>query len=308
MPVVDVAHLSQHYGSRAALSDVTFSVEAGEIFALLGPNGSGKTTLFRILSTLHRPESGTASVFDCDLATDPAGAREHMGIVFQHPSLDGKLTVRENLIHHGRLYGLRGAVLTTRIVEMLERLRISDRSGQRVETLSGGLARRVELAKCFLHKPGLLIMDEPSTGLDPGARHDVWTYLEQLRQEDGVTVLVTTHLTEEGDRANRVLVLDEGRIVALDTPDALKSQIGGDVISLVTANPQALADEIAGKFGLTPKVLDGSVRFEKNDGPAFIGQLFEAFPGVIQSVRVARPTLEDVFIARTGHTLWEEKA
>jgi ABC-2 type transport system ATP-binding protein len=307
MPVVDVAHLSHHYGSRAALSDVTFSVDPGEIFALLGPNGSGKTTLFRILSTLHRPEAGTVKVFDCDLAMDPAGARARMGVVFQSPSLDPKLTVRENLVHHGHLYGLTGSTLVDRIGQMMEKLHIADRAGHRVETLSGGLARRVELAKCFLHKPGLLILDEPSTGLDPGARHDLWVYLETLRREDSVTVLVTTHLTEEGDRADRVLVLDEGRIVALDSPDTLKSQIGGDVISLVAADPQALSEQITERFGLSPKVLDGSVRFEKDDGHAFIAELFESFPRTIQSVTVARPTLEDVFIARTGHTLWEEK-
>jgi ABC-2 type transport system ATP-binding protein len=308
MSVVETENITYRYGERTALAGVTFTVDERETFALLGPNGSGKTTLFRILSTLYTPDSGKARVLGFDLGTEAHEIRKRIGIVFQNPSLDPKLTVRENLTHHGRLYGLAGRRLAARIDEMLGRLRISDRADHLVETLSGGLARRVELARGLLHSPALLILDEPSMGLDPGARHDLHTYLEDLRQNEGVTILVTTHLIEEADNASRVLVLHEGQVVALDSPSALKDQIGGDVISLVTGQPEELSRKIVDRFGLSPTVLDGSVRLEKRDAHAFIPELFESFPGLIDSVTLARPTLEDVFIARTGHRLWEGEA
>ena len=307
VPVVEVQNITHRYGDRTALSGVAFAVDEGEVFILLGPNGSGKTTLFRILSTLSKPDEGTARIFGHDVRREASRVRERTGIVFQRPSLDQKLTVRENLVHHGRLHGLRGGRLSARVQEMMERLRIADRANDLVETLSGGLSRRVELARSLLHGPGLLILDEPSAGLDPGARHDLWAYLEELRTNDGVTLLVTTHLIDEADRASRVLVLHEGCVVALDTPSSLKDQIGGDVISLTTSEPQKLSGRISDELGLRPAVLDGSVRFEKKDGHAFIARLFEVFPGMIQSVTVARPTLEDVFIARTGHGLREDE-
>jgi ABC-2 type transport system ATP-binding protein len=306
MAVVAVENIVHRYGERTALSEVTFTVDQGETFALLGPNGSGKTTLFRILSTLYTPDEGTARIFDFDVRHQADEVRKRIGIVFQSPSLDQKLTVRENLTHHGHLYGMSGRTLSSRIEEMLGRLHIADRRDHLVETLSGGLARRVELAKGLLHEPGLLILDEPSVGLDPGARHDLWVYLEALRENEGVTILVTTHLIDEADRASRVLVLHEGKVVGLDSPSALKDQIGGDVISLVSSDPAELSGKLAARFQLEPAVLDGAVRFEKDEGHSFIPELFEAFPGLISSVTVARPTLEDVFIQRTGHRLWED--
>jgi ABC-2 type transport system ATP-binding protein len=190
---------------------------------------------------------------------------------------------------------------------MIERLAVADRAGHLVETLSGGLARRVELAKGLLHRPELLILDEPSVGLDPGARHDLWVYLQRLREKEGVTILVTTHLVDEGDRSDRVLVLNQGRIVALDTPAALKEQIGGDVISIATKEPERLMGSIQEKFGITPTSFNGTLRIEKRAGHAFISQVVEAFPGLIDAVNLSKPTLEDVFIARTGHQFWEDK-
>lgn len=305
MTAVEIENLRYRYGARAALDGLSFSVDEGEMVALLGPNGSGKTTLFRLLSTLYTPVEGTIRVFGTDIREDPASVRRNIGVVFQHPSLDPKLTVEENLTHQGRLYGLSGARLRKKITEMLERLRIADRAGHRVETLSGGLARRVELARGLLHEPRLLILDEPSVGLDPGARRDLWTYLGDLRTRDGVTVLVTTHLVEEADRATRVVVLHEGKIVALDTPEALKNEIGGDVVTLRSPNPDELSEGIRTRFAIIPSVMNGSVRLESPNGPGFVADLFGAFPGMIDSVTVARPTLEDVFIARTGHRLWE---
>ena len=306
MSVVEVQDLSHYYGSHQALNGVSFDVARGEIFGLLGPNGGGKTTLFRILSTLFPPSSGSASILTSDVGRDAAEVRRKIGVVFQNPSLDVKLTVSENLFHQGHLYGLRGRVLAGRVDEMMERLRIADRRANLVETLSGGLRRRVELAKGLLHKPELLILDEPSLGLDPGARYDLWQYLEQLRESGSVTILVTTHLIDEADRCDRVLILHKGEVVASGTPAELKRRIGGDIIALATEEPDALRQKIVGKFGIEPVVLNSSVRIERSNGHEFIAELIESFPGMIDSVMLAKPTLEDVFIDRTGHRFWEE--
>jgi ABC-2 type transport system ATP-binding protein len=292
---------------RRALDGVSFDVRKGEIFALLGPNGGGKTTLFKILSTALIPTSGTATIFGFDIRTHADDVRQRIGVVFQNPSLDKKLTVLENLRYHGQLYGMRGTELKNRVSEMMERLAVADRANHLVETLSGGLARRVELAKGLLHQPHLLILDEPSVGLDPGARHDLWIYLQKLREKEGVTILVTTHLVDEGDRSDRVLVLNLGKIVALDTPAALKDQIGGDVISITSKDPEKLTARIREKFGITPASFNGTLRIEKQAGHAFISQVVDAFPELINAVNLSKPTLEDVFIARTGHRFWEEK-
>jgi len=293
--------------ARRALDGVSFDVRRGEIFALLGPNGGGKTTLFKILSTAFSPTQGNASILGFDIQKQADEVRQRIGVVFQNPSLDKKLTVLENLRYHGQLYGLRGSKLNTRVSEMMERLAVADRARHLVETLSGGLARRVELAKGLLHRPELLILDEPSVGLDPGARHDLWLYLQKLREKEGVTILVTTHLIDEGDRSDRVLVLNQGKIVALDTPAKLKEQIGGDVISIATNEPERLIGGIKTKFGITPTSLNGTLRIEKQAGHAFISQVVEAFPELIEAVNLSKPTLEDVFIARTGHRFWEDK-
>jgi ABC-2 type transport system ATP-binding protein len=293
--------------ARRALNGVSFEVRRGEIFALLGPNGGGKTTLFKILSTAVSPTSGTALIFGFDVQKQADEVRRRIGVVFQSPSLDKKLTVLENLRYHGQLYGLRGEELHSRVSEMMERLAVGDRAKDLVETLSGGLARRVELAKGLLHRPELLILDEPSVGLDPGARHDLWLYLQRLREKEDVTVLVTTHLIDEGDRSDRVLVLNQGSIVALDTPVRLKEQIGGDVISIATKDPDRLVGRIRDKFGITPTSFNGTLRIERQAGHAFISQVVDAFPDLIEAVNLSKPTLEDVFIARTGHRFWEDK-
>ena len=307
MPVVDVKNVCHSYGAHRALQDVSFAVEQAEIFALLGPNGGGKTTLFRILSTLFPPDRGSARIFDADIRTQASEVRKNIGVVFQNPSLDGKLTVRENLIHQGHLYGMHGSSLRTRIAAMMEHLRIADRSGHLVQTLSGGLQRRVELAKGLLHAPRLLILDEPSAGLDPGARHDLWEYLERLRDEEQVTILVTTHLIDEADRASRVLILNKGEVVATGSPHTLKQRIGGDIIAVTSVDAERLRDQVAERFGLQPAVLNGSLRIEKADGHRFIATLIESFPGMIDTVTLSKPTLEDVFIDCTGHRLWEDE-
>ena len=306
MAVVEVQNLSHSYGSHQALKSVSFDVAEGELFGLLGPNGGGKTTLFCILSTLFPITAGSALILATDLGRDAATVRRKIGVVFQNPSLDLKLTVSENLVHQGHLYGLRGRTLVERVDELMDRLRIVDRRSDLVEKLSGGLRRRVELAKGLLHKPKLLILDEPSAGLDPGARIDLWQYLEQLREAEGVTILVTTHLIDEADRCNRVLILHKGKVVASGTPADLKQRIGGDIIALATKDPDALKQKIADKFKIESVVFNGRVRIERSNGHEFIAELIESFPGMIDSVTLAKPTLEDVFIHRTGHRFWEE--
>jgi ABC-2 type transport system ATP-binding protein len=300
---IHVANVSHRYGERQALDGVSFEVAAGEIFVFLGPNGGGKSTLFRLLSTLLPLQAGEATILQLDLRSEIAPIRERIGVVFQSPSVDRKLTVAENLLHQGHLYGISGAALQTRITAMLEHFRLTDRRRERVETLSGGLRRRVELAKGLLHRPRLLLLDEPSTGLDPAARTDMWDYLRQLRDQDGVTVVLTTHLLEEADKADRIAIIDQGRLVALDTPDALRSTVGGDSITIEAAAPQQLAAGIQSRFGCQTQVLDNNVRLEMPSGHQWIAKLVEAFPGQIDAITLGKPSLEDVFIARTGRRL-----
>ena len=239
-PAVEVLGLGYRYGDRRALGEVTFSVSRREIFGLLGPNGSGKTTLFKILSTLMPAAEGRASVLGHDLAREPGPVRKRLGVVFQHPSLDPKLTVQENLIHHGHLYGLSGGALRSRARALLDRFDLGDRARDRAEKLSGGLKRRVELAKALLPRPELLLLDEPSTGLDPGARREFSAHLEQLRRQEGVTALLTTHLMDEAECSDRVGILDQGHLVALGAPDELKRRVGGDVVVIRARDPEQL--------------------------------------------------------------------
>jgi ABC-2 type transport system ATP-binding protein len=294
--------------ARPALAGVSFAVQPGEVFGFLGPNGGGKSTLFRILATLVRPDAGSLRVFGADLATRAREIRRALGVVFQSPSLDLQLTVRENLVHQGHLYGLGGRDLAARIAAGLERFGLAERAGQRARELSGGLRRRAEIAKALLHTPRLLLLDEPSTGLDPGARRDLWDTLAALRGE-GVTVLLTTHFMEEGDRCGRLALLSQGTVVAEGTPPELKREIGGDVITLTGLDIDAatLAGELAALHpGLDFQVRDGAVRLEHAGGHELAARLAGSLPGRIGAVTVARPTLEDVFLRRTGHRLYEE--
>lgn len=299
-PALEVERLGYDYGSRAAFRDVSFAVRKGEVFGLLGPNGAGKTTLFKVLCTLLPPAHGRARILGQDVAEQPHAVRRGIGVVFQSPSLDRKLTVAENLTHQGHLYGLSGQELAGRIRGLLERFGLAGRAGERMEKLSGGLARRLELAKGLLHRPGLLLLDEPSTGLDPGARRDFWHYLEELKSEDRVAVVLTTHILEEAEGCDRLGILHEGELVALGSPAELKEKIAGDVIQLHTRNPQKLRGQIQKRFGGKPIVVDGAVRIERPQGHRLISQLVEAFPVEIESVSLGKPTLEDVFIHQTG--------
>src|SRR5262245_42309795 len=306
-PAIDISHLAHRYGEQVAIRDLSLTVATGEIFALLGPNGSGKTTLFRVLSTLIPLQQGEVHILGYDLRTEPDAIRAQLGIVFQAPSVDKKLTVWENIMHYGRLYGLGGRELRERAEEMLNRLGVADRRGGRAETLWGGLRRRLELAQGMLHRPRLLLLDEPSTGLDPGARSDVWQYLCQVRDADGVTIVLTTHLLEEAERADRIGIMHQGELAALDTPTALQAAVGGDAITIRTKDPAALATAIDERFHVHAMVLDGSVRLEQQNGHQWIARLVEAFPDRIDSITLGKPTLEDVFIHITGHQFWNNE-
>jgi ABC-2 type transport system ATP-binding protein len=302
-PAIDAERVTYAYAQRRALDELSFQIAPGETFVFLGPNGGGKTTLFRLLCTLIPPQSGRIAILGRDVAIEPMMVRRQIGVVFQAPSLDRKLTVRENLTHQGRLYGLGGTELAARQEVLLARFGLADRARDLVETLSGGLRRRVELAKGLLHRPRLLLLDEPSTGLDPGVRSEFWNHLEAIRRDDGVTVVMTSHLLEEADKADRIAILDDGKLVALGPPDELRATVGGDSILIDTPEPGELAAAIGEQFHTTPTVLDGRVRLEQPDGHHWIAQLVEAFPGRIRAITVGKPTLEDVFIDRCGRRL-----
>jgi len=288
------------YGERRALDGISFAIATREMFGLLGPNGGGKTTLFKLLATLVPLQTGEVRVLGYDLRHDTIALRRRLGVVFQHPSVDGKLTVAENLAHHGRLYGLSGAHLRERGAAMLERVGLTARSADLVETLSGGLRRRVELAKALLHQPELLILDEPSTGLDPAARREFLNYLADLREREGITVVLTTHHMEEAERCDRVGVLDQGRLVALAAPGELKSQVGGDVVVIHATDPERLRDKIEQRMRVKAALVDGLLRVERPRGHEFLRDVVEAFGAEIESVTFGKPTLEDAFVHLTG--------
>ena len=293
--------LSFSYGERRALVDVSFKIGRGEVFGFLGPNGGGKTTLFKLLSTLIPIQSGRARVLGRDLAGDTIEIRRKMGVVFQHPSVNGKLTVLENLQHHGRLYGIAGGKLRERANAVLDSLGLTARKGDLVETLSGGMRRRVELAKAMLHQPELLLLDEPSTGLDPMARREFFGHLEQLSRRDNVTIVLTTHHMEEAERCDRIALLHQGQMVACAAPGELKSQVGGDVVVIHTSAPELLQRKLAQQFKLKTAMVNGTIRIERPRGHELIRDLVDTFGPEIESVSFGKPTLEDVFVHLTGH-------
>jgi ABC-2 type transport system ATP-binding protein len=300
-PAIEITGLDFSYGERKALSGLELSISRGEIFGFLGPNGGGKSTLFRLLSTLVPMQSGSARVLGYDLGNAPQALRRKLGVVFQSPSLDAKLTVAENLHHHGHLYGMSGGALRERARAMLTRLGVEDRAGDVVETLSGGLRRRVELAKALLHQPEMLLLDEPSTGLDPAARREFFSLLAHLRENDGVTIILTTHYIEEAERCDRIGILDQGHLVALAPPGELKQQVGGDVIIISAPAPEALQESLDQQLKLRAVLVDGTLRIEQPRGHELVPRLVDEFGDQIEAVTFGRPTLEDVFVHLTGH-------
>jgi ABC-2 type transport system ATP-binding protein len=301
-PAIQIDGLRHQYGPRLALDDVRLSVAAGELVALLGPNGGGKTTVFRVLATLLRATAGTVRVFGADVFEAPHAVRRRIGVVFQAPALDKRLTVRENLRHHGHLYGLRGRQLEARIDDVLMRVGLTAREGDLVLVLSGGLARRAEIAKALLPRPALLLLDEPTTGLDPRAREELWHDLHGVRADEGTTIVLTTHLMDEAAACDRVAILDQGRIVAEGRPEDLTAALGGDVVTIEAADAQHLAIRIHERFGIDATAVDRVVRIEHDRAHEWLGRLVEAFPGEIRAIHFSRPTLHDVFVHYAGHS------
>jgi len=298
--VLETRSLRHRYGDRVALDGVSFSVTEGEFFAVLGPNGGGKSTLFRILATLTAPQEGDAVLLGASLTREAAVVRRKLGVVFQAPALDRMLTVEENLRAHGNLYGLRGAELKQRVLASAERLGVADRLRERTARLSGGLRRRVEIAKALLPGPRVLLMDEPTTGLDPGARRDLWDHLARMRASDSLTVIFTTHHMDEADRSDRAAILDRGRLLVVDSPARLREGVRGDVVTVSCDNPADLAARIERELHFAATVVAGQVRFETDHGLDAAAQVRSRFPREVRSVTAGKPGLEDVFVNLTG--------
>ena len=303
MSIVVVQQLKHSYGERTALDDVDFEVDPGEVFGVLGPNGGGKSTLFKVLSTLLPKQSGTATIDGFDVAQAPDQVRRCIGVTFQSPSLDLKLTVSENLTFQGRLYGLVGQQLRSRCSEVMDQLGIEDRAKDYAEELSGGLKRRVEIAKSLLHSPSVLLLDEPSTGLDPGARHDLWESLLKLREQSGVTILVTTHLMEEAERCSRLGILDQGQLIALGSPDELRSQVGGDSVTIRGEDLDGLQADLEKDLQSEVQHITDAIRIEHENGHELLAKIATDYSGRFRTLTLGKPTLEDVFIRLTGRGL-----
>jgi len=301
VPAVELQDIGKRYGRTVALEGVTFTVERGEVFALLGPNGAGKTTLLHILCTILPPDSGTAKILGYDVVRQPTRARRKLGVVFQQSSLDTRLTVEENLDFHGIVYGVPRALRRKRIAELLDAVELSDRRSVLVQTLSAGMRRRLEIARALVHDARILVMDEPTVGLDARSRESMWRYVDGLRAERGLTVIVTTHYVEEVESSDRVCIIDQGRIIALDSPERLKAMHGHEYIRLVPVDPQAGA-AIAERFpDLVTTVPDGlliripDAEFRRN----FLAE----YGNSIRQLSIDRQSLESVFLAITGRQL-----
>ncbi|MFP6763126.1 MAG: ABC transporter ATP-binding protein [Planctomycetaceae bacterium] len=297
---IHVKELSHRYGQRIALDRIGLDVTRNSLSGFVGPNGGGKTTLFHLLCGLLPVQSGAIEALGMPLTgKNPAYARR-IGVLFQNPGLDRRLTVRENLLHQGHLYGLRGSRLYDRATSLLERFGVAARAEETVETLSGGLKRRVELVKCLLHEPELLLLDEPSTGLDPGARHTLWNYLEELRSENAVTVVVATHLMEEAERCDELILLDRGNIAAQGRPSELRDSIQGESLRIVCDQPEKLRVRIQTEMNIELQRSGETLKLRSDKGPEILQRIMDSYGQQIRSIALDKPTLEDVFLARTG--------
>jgi ABC-2 type transport system ATP-binding protein len=306
--VIQAQGLVKRYGELEAVRGIDLEVQAGEIFGFLGPNGAGKSTTISILCTLLTPTAGTARVAGIDVMHDPAGVRQRIGLVFQDPSLDDQLTGRENLEFHAFIYSVPASVRRQRIDEMLELMQLTERAGSQVRTYSGGMKRRLEIARGMLHQPQILFLDEPTLGLDPQTRQSIWNHLNELRSRKGITIFMTTHYMDEAEYCDRIGIIDRGKIVALGTPDQLKAMVGGDVVTITSSKPEAAALEIKELLGVTPSRDDGTLRMEVSDGKAFVPRLVRELMAPVDTVTLRRPSLDDVFLKLTGHVIRDEEA
>ena len=304
--IIRVEHLVRKFGDLVAVDDVSFEVEEGEIFGFLGPNGAGKTTTINILCTLLKPTSGTATLNGFDVVRQQNEVRRSVGLVFQDPSLDIKLSALQNLEFHTGVYNVPRSVSKQRIEEVLKMVDLWDRRKGVVQNFSGGMRRRLEIGRGLLHYPKVLFLDEPTLGLDPQTRFHIWQYILELRKRENITVFLTTHYMDEATVADCIAIIDYGKIIALDTPDALKRMVGGDIVTLKTANAEAAVAEISEKHGIEARQDSEGVFFEIQNGEEFIPILLHDFKSGLQSISVRRPTLDDVFMKLTGREIREE--
>jgi ABC-2 type transport system ATP-binding protein len=307
-PAIVVDRLTKRYGDVEAVRDVSFSVSVGETFGFLGPNGAGKSTMISMLCTLLRPTSGHARVAGADVVREQGKVRGRIGLVFQDPTVDEYLTAEENLRFHAQLYGVPAAVLAPRLKQILEMVELWDRRGDVVQNFSGGMRRRLEIARGLLHSPRVLFLDEPTVGLDPQTRAHIWTYIETLRRAEHITIFLTTHYMDEAEHCDRIAIIDKGEIVALGTPEALKEAVGQDRIEIGVPDPEGAIAALKARLGIDATMSEGMVAFYVDNGEEFVPRLFVESKLPIHSVRVARPTLDDVFMAYTGRTIRDAEA
>ena len=312
MKTVIVDHLTKKFGDFVAVDDISFDIPEGEIFGLLGPNGAGKTTTISMLATMLRPDGGTATIDGHDITKDEDGVRKSIGIVFQDQSLDEELTAWENMDFHGRLYHIPKTVRLERTAELLDLVGLEERKDDLVKTFSGGMRRRLEIARGLLHRPKVLFLDEPTLGLDPQTRNYLWEYIERLNREMKITVIITTHYMDEADRlCGRIGIVDKGRIVALDTPENLKKRIGGDVITVHSPDFTSKIADLSEPWIENVEHYDGFFTISLHDAEEHLSELIERLISrtvKITSVSVHKPTLEDVFLHYTGRTIRDEEA
>ena len=308
---IHIEHLTRRFGDLVAVDDISFDIGQGEIFGLLGPNGAGKTTTLSMLATMLEPSSGSATVNGIDIMGDAAGVRRSIGIVFQDQSLDEELTAWENMDFHGRLYRIPAEVRNQRIDELLRLVELSDRKDDIVKTFSGGMRRRLEIARGLLHHPLVLFLDEPTLGLDPQTRNHLWTYIATLAQEKGITIVITTHYMEEADRlCNRIAIIDHGKIIAMDTPDRLKERIGGEVVTITSPDPDRVISILSGaglKADRSGEQVTVSLENAEQQISGLIVRLSEN-KVAITAIAIHKPTLEDVFLSFTGKTIRDVEA
>lgn len=308
MPIIQVNELTRDFSGLLAVDNISFDVKEGELFGFLGPNGAGKSTTIKMLCTLLEPSSGTATVNGFDISKQQNDVRRSLGIIFQDPSLDDRLTAQENLEFHALLYKVPKDKRGSRMEMLLQMVDLADRRNDRVRNFSGGMKRRLEIARGLLHSPKVLFLDEPTIGLDPQTRVHIWNYLNQLRKTEGTTLFMTTHYMDEAEYCDRIAIIDNGKIIALDTPKALKTQVGGDVISIRTSDNLRASQEIQEKFNIASTTMDGTLQMQVPDAAQFAPRLLTETKTKIETINFRPPTLEDVFLKFTGREIRDESA
>jgi ABC-2 type transport system ATP-binding protein len=303
IPAIEVRDLKKSFGAVEAVRGVSFEVAPGEVFGFLGPNGAGKTTTINVLCTLAKPTSGAAYVAGHDSVKERDDVRRNIGLVFQDQTLDGYLTAEQNLRLHAELYGVESALVPARMEQVLRMVGLWERKDGSVMTFSGGMRRRLEIARGLMHSPRVLFLDEPTIGLDPQTRSSIWRYIGELKAREEITIFMTTHYMDEAEFCDRIAIMDNGQIVALDTPEALKAQVGADRVRIQTEDDEAAIAALAERFGLEAKVSEGAVTFFVPAGEEFVPKLFADLGIAIKSISVSRPTLDDVFMSYTGSTI-----